>query len=39
MVYLRAVTTLALDRERYVGCGPCREVCPHEVLGWRQGKA
>lgn len=30
--YLEGVATLELNRERCVGCGRCREVCPHQVF-------
>ena len=30
--YLPNVTTLALDRDKCVGCGLCLEVCPHAVF-------
>jgi ferredoxin len=32
LVYLRNVTTLALDEAKCVGCGLCQAVCPHGVL-------
>lgn len=37
--YLRNATTLALDRERCVGCGMCPGVCPHRVFEMRGKKA
>jgi len=33
LVYLKDVVTLAYDEEKCTGCGLCREVCPHDVLG------
>ena len=32
MVYLKNVTTLALDHGKCTGCGMCLEVCPHAVF-------
>lgn len=37
--YLKDVTTLALDRERCIGCGMCPHVCPHQVFELRKKKA
>ncbi len=31
-VYLKNVTTLALNEEKCTGCGVCTKVCPHAVL-------
>lgn len=31
-IYMRGVSTLALDFEKCVGCGMCIEVCPHGVF-------
>jgi NAD-dependent dihydropyrimidine dehydrogenase PreA subunit len=30
--YLKDVTTLQLDNTKCIGCGRCREVCPHGVF-------
>lgn len=38
-VYLPKVSTLALDPEKCIGCGRCREVCPHEVFAQEAKKA
>jgi ferredoxin len=37
--YLPGVVTLRLDGEKCTGCGTCRQVCPHGVYGYGQGKA
>ncbi len=37
-IYLKDVVTLALDREKGVGCGMCTVVCPHEVILLDDGK-
>ena len=37
--YLENVVSLALDRERCVGCGMCLLVCPHGVLHMANGRA
>jgi ferredoxin len=37
LIYLRDVVTLALDREKCIGCGICMVVCPHEVLIMNNG--
>lgn len=37
--YLRHVVTLAIDAERCIGCGMCREVCPHQIFQLQSGKA
>lgn len=37
LIYLRDVVTLALDREKCIGCGLCLVVCPHEVLTMNNG--
>jgi len=30
--YLKNVATLELDQATCIGCGRCREVCPHQVF-------
>jgi NAD-dependent dihydropyrimidine dehydrogenase PreA subunit len=30
--YLKNVVTLQLDSEKCIGCGRCKEVCPHDVF-------
>ncbi len=37
--YLKNVSTLELDGEKCIGCGMCREVCPHQVFKIEAGKA
>lgn len=37
--YLKDVSTLALDREKCVGCGECVNVCPHSVFEVKDKKA
>lgn len=37
--HLKNVTTLELDRAACIGCGRCREVCPHGVFRLEGGKA
>jgi len=37
--YLRNVVTLKLNEEKCTGCGMCINVCPHEVLLIKGGKA
>ena len=37
LIYLKDVVTLALDREKCIGCGICLVVCPHEVLMMNNG--
>jgi ferredoxin len=37
--YLAGVVTLRLDAALCKGCGLCRQVCPHGVFGYGQGKA
>lgn len=37
--YLPGVVSLELDREACIGCGMCRDVCPHAVFAVRDGKA
>lgn len=37
--YLKDVATLALDTEKCIGCGRCKEVCPHGVFSITGGKA
>ena len=38
LIYLRDVVTLALDRDKCIGCGICLVVCPHEVLIMNNGR-
>ena len=38
LLYLRNVVTLALDREKCIGCGMCTTVCPHTVFILNNGK-
>jgi len=38
LLYLRNVATLALDREKCIGCGMCTTVCPHTVFALNNGK-
>jgi ferredoxin len=37
--YLENVVTLQLDAEKCIGCGMCREVCPHGVFVVEDRKA
>ena len=37
--YLKDVVSLALDVKKCVGCGMCRQVCPHGVFGLEDQKA
>ena len=37
--YFLSGKSLALDPEKCVGCGLCREVCPHAVFSIEAGKA
>ena len=37
--YLKNVTTLAFDAGKCVGCGRCKEVCPHNVFDLDEKKA
>jgi ferredoxin len=37
--YLENVVTLQLDAEKCIGCGMCREVCPHGVFVIEERKA
>lgn len=37
--YLQNVVTLELSPEKCIGCGMCREVCPHRVFAAEAGKA
>ena len=30
--YIKNVATLAFDTEKCIGCGRCKEVCPHGVF-------
>ncbi|MDD4869540.1 MAG: mercury methylation ferredoxin HgcB [Kiritimatiellae bacterium] len=39
MKYLSNVTTLKMDREKCIGCGMCKIVCPHAVYFVAEGKA
>jgi NAD-dependent dihydropyrimidine dehydrogenase PreA subunit len=39
LVYLRGVTTLALDDGLCTGCGTCELVCPHAVFAMTNGFA
>ena len=39
MRYLSDVATIELFTEQCTGCGICTEVCPHNVLEVRNGKA
>ena len=39
LIYLKNVVTLELDRDKCVGCGMCRVVCPHAVLSMNDGHA
>lgn len=39
LAYVGNGTTLRIDGEKCVGCGLCREVCPHAVLAIWEGKA
>ena len=37
--YLRNVATLRIDTDACIGCGLCREVCPHQVFEIERNKA
>lgn len=37
--YILSGRSLSLDDESCVGCGRCREVCPHAVFAPEEGKA
>ena len=37
--YIDGVVTLALDRDKCIGCGLCVTVCPHRVLTMKDKKA
>lgn len=37
--YLSNVATLELNGEKCIGCGRCREVCPHQVFAVEGKKA
>lgn len=37
--YLKNVATLRLSTEKCIGCGRCREVCPHRVFSVNEKKA
>ncbi len=39
LTYLKDVATLALDRQRCVGCEMCVAVCPRAVLVMAEGRA
>ena len=39
LTYLKNVTTLALDRDKCLGCGLCLIVCPQNVLALAGKKA
>ena len=39
MRYIPNVVTLALDREKCIGCSQCANVCPHAVFCVTDGKA
>ena len=39
LIYFKDVVTLALDREKCVGCGMCLVVCPHVVFALNNGHA
>jgi len=38
LLYLKNVTTLALDGGKCTGCGACLEVCPHGVLAMNSSR-
>lgn len=38
-IYLKNVTTLALDKDKCLGCGLCLTVCPQNVLALADKKA
>ncbi|HMA53998.1 MAG TPA: mercury methylation ferredoxin HgcB [Acidobacteriota bacterium] len=37
--YLKNVVTLGLNPDLCIGCGLCREVCPHDVFDLGSGRA
>jgi NAD-dependent dihydropyrimidine dehydrogenase PreA subunit len=37
--YMKNVATLSIDSDKCIGCGVCIEVCPHNVLFIKGGKA
>jgi len=37
--YLKNVVTLKLNKDKCIGCGMCVQVCPHQVLMIKEGKA
>ena len=37
LIYIKDVVSLALDREKCVGCGMCLVVCPHEIFSMNNG--
>lgn len=39
MRYLRDVTSIRIDREKCKGCGECVDVCPHQLIELKSGKA
>ncbi|MBI4678665.1 MAG: 4Fe-4S binding protein [Elusimicrobia bacterium] len=39
LVYLKGVSSIAIDAGKCTGCGLCLEVCPHAVLELAGGKA
>jgi NAD-dependent dihydropyrimidine dehydrogenase PreA subunit len=37
--YLKNVATLELSVDKCIGCGRCKEVCPHSVFSIHNGKS
>lgn len=37
--YLKNVATLGLDSNKCIGCQTCVQVCPHQLLAMKEGKA
>ncbi|MDF2567945.1 MAG: 4Fe-4S ferredoxin iron-sulfur binding domain protein [Oscillospiraceae bacterium] len=37
--YLKDVSTLELSTDKCIGCGKCKEVCPHAVIEIENRKA